>query len=82
MPAVSEAYCIAAQTDDHSSKIWISAVQNVMNPSSNSAKLSEFFLSLSLFANHFRGKKLLTLLFVKACFLTIKMRNAKLEIFF
>ena len=81
MSAVSDAYCIAAQTVDHSPGTWTPAVQNLTSPYSTSAKLPEFFKSLPLFANHLRGNELLALSCVEACSLGFRMRKAELDIF-
>lgn len=81
MPAVSEAYYIAARTSEHPPGTWQSAVKSFTSSSSKSVKLPEFLLLLPLFANHIRGKDLLALALVEACFLASRMRTTEPEIF-
>ncbi|KAL8665782.1 MAG: hypothetical protein Q9202_001904 [Teloschistes flavicans] len=81
MPAVSQAYYIAAQTHDHCPLSWTPAVQSLISPSSTSVKLPRFFLSLPLFADGLCSEELLALSLVEACSLASRMRMAELEIF-
>lgn len=82
MPALCQAYCIAAKYNYRSPGTWTESVRDLLDIASNKLlKLQKFFSSLPMFQPHPFRERLLLLSRLEASLFAVRMRRARTIIF-
>ncbi|CAL8578037.1 hypothetical protein XPA_003839 [Xanthoria parietina] len=82
MPALCQAYCIAARYNHQSPGIWTESVRDLLPVASTKLiKLQRFFSSLPIFKTHPFRQRLLLLSQLEASLFAVRMRRARSVIF-
>ncbi|KAL8924394.1 MAG: hypothetical protein Q9172_002696 [Xanthocarpia lactea] len=82
MPAICQAYCIAARYGHQSPGVWTEAVRGLLpGTSGNATKLQKLFSSLPLFQSHPSRERLLLLSQIEASLFAPRLQRARFDVF-